>query len=248
MPFRRRKPQPAFVSEEAMTSRAIDRRSSFWGSGLPCEFAAVEAVGLGAVADVVLVSFDRRAATSRDVHGIRPITDWTTLGCVLACRGRSLGYSELAPILGVSESTVRRACGLALASGAVVRHDGFRTHPDWRPVARRLVALELKLRDWARGLGQAWCYSRWADASWLVLGASAPDTAVAAAAEAGVGLGRLGADGSVNVLGKPARQRRFDERQRIWIGEQILAQYEAVGSATTEPGATSLVASAAAAA
>lgn len=230
-----------------MTTVAIKRSGSFWRSVLPCDYAAAEAVGVGAIADVVLVSFDRAVVGAREKHGILPVTDWTTLNCVLACRGRSLGTRALAATLGVSETTARRATGLALASGALVRDAvGFTTHPQWRPAARRLVALELKLRDWPRGLDQASYYSEWADASWLVLGASDADGAGAAAVEAGIGLARLGADGCVHVIAKPTRQRRFEERDRIWIGEQALAQYAA--DAVTRPAATSRGASAAAAA
>lgn len=242
---RRPKPLPSFETEAAMTDQAIARAGAFWRGAAPFDAVALEAVGPGAVADVVFAGFDRGALAARDAHGILPVTDWTTLGCVLACRSRALALRELAGVLGTSESTVRRATGLAVAAGALVRgDDGFRTHRAWRPVARRLVAVELKLRDWAHGLGQASRYRDWADTSWLVLGASEAPSATAASAAAGIGLARLGADGSVRVLARPVRQRDFALRERVWIGEQALAQ---AMSSITAPAATFATVSAAAA-
>lgn len=228
-----------------MTERAIDCAQAFWGGMAPFDAVALEAVGPGAVADVVFAGFDRAALAAREAHGILPITDWTTLSCVLACRSRVVAGRDLASFLGVSESTARRATGLALAAGALVRgDDGFVTHRAWRPVNRRLVAVELKLRDWTHGLAQAARYRDWADTSWLVLGATDAPVAVAHAVAAGVGLARLGADGRVRVLARPSRQRAFALKERVWIGEQALAH---VASAITAPAATFAVAPAAAA-
>jgi hypothetical protein len=241
VPLRRRKPQPPFPTEAAMTAAAIARMPAFWRSVLPCDFAALEAVGPGAVADVVLASFDAGAITARETNGITPIVDWTTLGCVLACRQATCTNRELAAALTVSDSTARRATALAVAAGALVRDgNAFVTHPDWRPAARRLVALELKLRDWPHGLAQAVRYRDWADTSWLVLGATDGPNALEDARAAGIGLARLGTDGSARVFLKPRRQSGFDGRVRAWIGEQALLQAEAAtASAVRAPAATS---------
>lgn len=248
VPLRRRKPQPPFPTEAAMTGEAIASRSAFWRSVLPCDFAALETVGPGAVADVVLVSFDSAALEARETNGITPIVDWTTLGCVLACRDGQRTNRELTALLAVSDSTARRATALAVAAGALTRDgNAFAAHPDWRPPARRLVAVELKLRDWPHGLAQAVRYRDWADASWLVLGATDGMNAVDEAQAAGVGLARLGADGTKRVFLKPRRQNVFDARVRAWIGEQALLQAEtATAAAVRAPAATSRAASAAA--
>lgn len=231
-----------------MTAEAIARTSAFWRGVLPCDFPALEAVGPGAVADVVLVSFDAGALASREASGITPIVDWTTLGCVLACRKAARTNRELAALLAVSDSTARRATALAVAAGALVPDgNAFVTNPEWRPAPRRLVALELKLRDWPHGLAQAVRYRNWADTSWLVLGATDGSNAVDDARAAGVGLARLGADGSARVFLKPRRQNGFDGRVRAWIGEQALLQAEAATAAAVRaPAATSRAVSVAA--
>jgi hypothetical protein len=135
--------------------------------------------------------------------------------------------SELAATCRVSPSGVRRAIGVAVERGALVREGRlkYRTHRAWGPGAARVVAVELKLQDWPAALDQAHAYSRWANAAWVLLARTPPTAALAAAAEEGIGVAVLSPSGEVALLARPAARRRPAQRwAAIWASEQVLAR------------------------
>jgi len=235
-----RRPFEPFAFEAEMTAVAAAGWRCWWPGQRPPDFVAVEVVAPGATADLVAGAFDYVAVGARRSAGIEPVTDWTGLLCAFTC-ATARTATEVAGAVGLSTSGARRSLAVAVASGAVLR-DGrhFTVNPAWRPALTRLVAVELKLRDWQKGLVQAQRYRRWADASWLILGAASLAPA-AAAPEAGVGLARLGRDGAWAKLRTAKRVRPTYALERRWAEEQVLAQALRAGwrlDRVTAPGAT----------
>lgn len=196
-----------------------------WYPGEPSpDFIAAEVVAPGAIADLVAGAFDFDALAVRRAADIAPLTDWSSLLCALACR-RPLTPTEVALSVGLSTAGARRSLTSAAAGGAL-RRDGrrFVLNDDWRPAMTRLVAAELKLRDWQKGVLQAARYRRWADASWLILGATTVGQAEPNARQAGVGLARLGREGGWQRATAAKRARPTHNVERRWAEEQVLAQ------------------------
>lgn len=206
-----------------MTAAAAASWRRWWGGERAPDFVAAEVVAPGATADLAAGAFDHAAVAARRAGAVEPLTDWTSLLCAFAC-GTSATATEVANVVGLSTSGARRSLAAATASGAVLR-DGryFAVNPAWRPALTRLVAVELKLRDWQKGLAQASRYRRWADASWLILGAASLAPAVAAH-EPGVGLARLGQDSRWAKARTAKRARPSYALERRWAEEQVLAQ------------------------
>lgn len=207
-----------------MTAVAAASWLRWWPGERSPDFIAAEVVAPGAIADLVAGAFDYDALAARRAADIAPLTDWSSLLCALACR-QPLTANEVAVAVGLSSSGARRSLTTATASGALLR-DGrhFTLNHGWRPAMTRLVAVELKLRDWQKGLLQAARYRRWADASWLLLGATAVRQAEPNSRQAGVGLARLGRNGGWDKAAGPKRARPTYGVERRWAEEQVLAQ------------------------
>jgi hypothetical protein len=213
-----------FASEAAMTAVACCAWSAWWPLESAPDFVAVEVVAPGATADLAAASLDAQAIAVRHASGITPLTDWTSLACAVRCR-RPLTANDVAAEVGLSRSGAHRALALACEAGALIRSERrFALHPQWQPVVRRLVAVELKLRDWQKGLAQAVRYRRWADASWVILGATGVSHASASSRKAGIGLARMSPDGEWMEAHKAKHRRPSIPLERRWAEEQILAQ------------------------
>lgn len=215
----------SFETEAEMTDVAIRvARDTWWRSPERLDFVAKEVVSGGARADAVGVSFDKKAVRRRLDEGIVPLTEWTAIVCTCLC-DQGATVSEIVELTGLSRSGAGRSLGVAVEHGALVR-DGrhFCESDSWETPVRHAVAVELKLRDWQKGLSQTVRYRQWADASWLILGATASHAAARDAMPNGVGLLRLTPEGQVQ-RGRVARyQRPRNQLERIWIEEQTLKQ------------------------
>lgn len=232
-------PALAPTRESEMTEPAAAAAEFWWRFRQAPDFVAREIVGPLAVADLVAVQFDHGAVKDRRQAGIRPTDDFLTLQVVMSCRRTARSVSDLAGLLRVSDSGVRRATRIGLESGALVEESGrvrrYRTHDAWRPVGRRMVAAELKRSDWRRAADQAWAYQAWSNAVWLVLGTRPPIEAAGRLAETGIGLAYLGEDERLNIVVRPARARRLSGVASVWASEQALRRALANG---VEPGAS----------
>ncbi len=222
-------PPLAPEQEDDMTLPAANGWRYWWGGRTAPDFVACEIVGPLAIADLVGVRFDHQALQARREAGIQPTGDYMTIGVLLASRRCARKTSELAGILGISLSGVRRAIRLGYEIGALCgvgqRH---RTHDAWRPAALRLVAVELKKAEWRRARRQATAYQSWANAAWLMLGRRPPMSALAELAGSGIGLAYLDHDERARVVQRPS-SRRATGRARVWAGEQTLLAAIAAG-------------------
>ena len=156
-----------------MTGAVEGAWASWWPYRGKPDVVAHEVVGPLAIADLVAVQFDQSALRARASAGIRPLSDYAALAAAFACQRAARRTADLVPLLGLGESSVRRALRLACEAGVVeaVDRGRYRTHRDWSRVGHRLVALELKKAAWQRAAEQVgptrvgptplgWCWAR----------------------------------------------------------------------------------------
>jgi hypothetical protein len=220
-----------------MTLPALQGWTRWWGSPRAPNAIAREVVGPLGIADLVAVNFDENALRARDLAGILPTDDYLTLRTILACRRVGRSTADLSDELGLSRSAVQRAVRVGYESGALClygRHR-YRTHPSWRPLGRRLVAVELKRTDWRRAAQQAWAYKGWASSAWLMLGKRPPASALSALAGSGIGLAYLDPSGRPRVVIRAVGRRRLAGVASVWAAEQALLQTLREGWDPTEP-------------
>lgn len=217
-----------------MTDLAADEWKRWWRFQQNPDFIAREIVGPLAIADLVAVQFDKTALVGRKDAGIRPTSDLLALRTILACRRASRSVSELADLLGVSHSAIRRATRLGQEHGSLLEHKAgrciYRTSPAWKSPVRRMVAAELKRSDWRRAIHQAWAYQAWAHASWLILGQRPPQSAINKLCKSGIGLAYLNDNEKMNVVFRPTSKRRIAGVSSVWAAEQSLASALAAGA------------------
>lgn len=223
---------PGFRYESEMTHLAAAACARWWPRGLQHDFVASEIVGPDAVADLVGIRFDQRRMAAREAQDIAPVIDALALRAIEVCRQRVLSTNELAAACGVSASGMRRALAIAVEANALVRHGRGRysCHPAWGPVGARLVAVELKLKNWRAAFQQADAYARWANATWVLLARTPPAEAKFEAAANGLGLAVLGTDGNIERLVRPRAVRWPRTRwAALWASEQILVRAVSAG-------------------
>jgi hypothetical protein len=213
-----------FRREADMTPRLLRAAASFGCADWP---TFLEFEGPQGIADVVFARFsDTADAVRRSTPLARPIIAWREAAVVCAlddCTGRPL--LEIAMRARLAEATARATLRSLAAEGAAVQ-DGSRwllAAPCPSPL-EEAVAVELKLSDWRRALGQAVRYSRFAHRSYVVL-ADGHTAAATAARDAfrlhNVGLAGLSPWGSVALVTRPRRRRPFDPIARFLAGERL---------------------------
>lgn len=221
-----------FRYESDMTYLAAAACPWWWPRGLEHDFVAAEIVGPDAVADLVGIRFDHRRLATREAEGISPVIDALALHALMACRGRVMSTHELADTCHVTASGMRRALALAVEANAMIRHGRGRyaCHPAWAPVGARMVAVELKLDNWRTAFHQGIAYSRWANATWVVLAKAPPAEAQAEAVREGLGLAVLDTIGKIKRLVRPRAVRRpVVPWAALWASEQALARAMSAG-------------------
>lgn len=157
----------------------------------------------------------------------RSFTESTQLRLLLTIRGQNgVGVSELATLLSLSPSYVRRMISELAAEQVVVLRDG-RVFSRYCPelLYNRIVVVEAKLDDWKRAVVQANRYSFCAEERYIAL----PDNRAARLAAAPpdlvqrLGMGILSVGSSVSVV-VPARRmhtrqptvEHFKLSERLW--------------------------------
>jgi hypothetical protein len=216
-----------FRFESEMTQLVAAACPWWWLGSRQHDFVAKEIVGPDAIADLVGIRFNEGRLRAREAEGISPVTDALALHALQACRGRVLTTRELADACHVTPSGIRRALALALEANAMIRlaRGRYSSHPAWGHVGARLVAVELKLGNWQAAFQQAQAYSRWANATWVVLGRTPPAEAKLEADREGLGLAVLGTDGKIKRLSRPRAVRNPRSAwAALWASEQAIAQ------------------------
>jgi hypothetical protein len=166
------------------------------------------------VPDMVLLELDKAAMTKR--NGAEPLTEPIDVRVMLAMASvrsplkRFWDIDELASAVGASAAHLRRTVLPRLAETSHITVDGTRWAPAYkfRSLARRLVTIEAKLRDWRGGVAQASRHTAVADAAWVALDARTVATAANHPewfSTYGVGLLSVSSSGEVDPLISPAR-------------------------------------------
>jgi hypothetical protein len=219
------------ATEAEMTDAVARSRDAWWPYRQDPDFVAREIVGPLGVADLVAIRFDHSALRTRAAAGIRAVGDYAALSVVMACRRSSLRCRDLAEVLGLSDSAVRRAVRAAYEKGVLEDGGGgrHRTHPAWAPLSHRMVAAELKRVDWRRAVAQVWAYQEWANSAWLVLGRQPPLSALQGLAGTGMGLAYLDETEAVRVVMRPTSKRAPSRVATTWAAEQALEHALASG-------------------
>lgn len=219
----------SFPREADMTSRLLRSAGAFGCAAWPSllEFEAPQGIP-----DVVFPRFSAAAAGVREGTLLaRPFVARSESAVVFALHERRVrGLREVATRARLAETTARATLRELAAEGAVNARGG-----GWvlaGPCPARLsqaVAVELKLRDWRRALGQAIRYRGFAERSFVVVAeeyAQAPASALEAFRLHGVGLASLSPWGSINVITRPRARKPLDPIARFLAGERLWAACE----------------------
>lgn len=174
--------------------------------------------------DIVLLEFDADELERRDRLGLGPVLNYNAVAALLVLGAGPRSTAELAQATRVTGAHLRRTILPELVeAGWVTRPDGLWQSPvPIRPLARWIVAVEAKRRDWRRAIGQAQRYRRFANRVVVVLDASAnlPSAHAALAAFGDIGLASVDAkNGRLRPVVVPPWQRATSERDRVLAGE-----------------------------
>jgi hypothetical protein len=179
------------------------------------------------VPDLTAIRFDWDAISVRQAANVRPLATDTEVRTVLALGCATMPSAELARLTNMTPEYVRRAVVPLLvergwisvhASGSLSRTPGSQ----W--IARRVVTIEAKLRDWHRAIGQARRQQLSADAAFVALETtSARNLEGDLSTIAAGGIGVIAVDPAtqrVSVLIRP----RYLPKQRSRVGRMLIAE------------------------
>lgn len=185
------------------------------------------------IPDVVVTVLDESVVAERALQGF--LVEPPMLAAAVALSdalsvGVELTTAEIAAAASVTErhlvATVLPALAVRGLAAEVDRRSWVAIAP-YRSVARTIVTLEAKLRDWRRGLSQAARHASSADEAWLVLdAAAATERAVVDAwrfEAVGVGLAALDQDNCLARLIPPTSCDRTIRLRRELLAERTAA-------------------------
>lgn len=184
-----------------------------------------EFFGASGTPDVVFLEFDREELERRERLELAPVRNYSEVDVLLALGKQSLSVRALGEIVGLTPGHLRRATLPGLQAAGWVHTDGrlwFCPEPI-RPLARWIVAIEAKRRDWRRALDQANRYRRFANRAIVVLDATANLDAARQQAELEGGLGLASVDSHrqrLRPLVLPRWQPPSSFLEFVWAGEQ----------------------------
>ncbi|QYH34740.1 hypothetical protein [Salinibacterium sp. M195] len=186
------------------------------------------------VPDLTAIRFDWDAVSTRRSANVRPLSTDTEVRAVIALGDSLLSQSDLARAINVTPEYVRRGVVPLLvergwftidSSGLVSRT------PESRWIARRVVTVEAKLRDWHRAIGQARRQQLSSDAAFVALETrSARNIQDELSIIAAGGIGVIAVDPRTQRAKVLARPRYFSKKRslagRMLIAERCLEMWE----------------------
>lgn len=164
------------------------------------------------IVDLLGIRFNRRVLNQRIEGDVRPVLSPLRVRVLYALLTGPAPIDELAASVGSNGEALMRSTLRPLHAAELIElEDGIaRATGLWRPVAGRVVAVELKLSKWRDALSQADNSGHSADERWVVLDAARAAGALAALdefSERGVGLAVVEQGGGLHVLQLPVRGR-----------------------------------------
>ena len=179
--------------------------------------------------DLVFLEFDQGELDRRTTLGLGPVTGYTEVAVLAALRAHPLDVWQIAERVGVTAAHLRRSVLGCLADLGWVAQGADRRWSSPEPIAplaRWILAVEAKRRDWGRALAQADRYRRFANRSVVVVDATlAPASALDRARQDGeVGLALLArSTGVIKPLHLPAWKAPRSRLEFLLAGEQALS-------------------------
>jgi len=197
---------------------------------LPSCLIMYEIACTGGIPDVVLLDVDRDALSERgDRAPLEQPIDVLVMLALQSSPALPISVQALAAECHVSVGHLGRTVLPRLQAGrhviAAVDGTGWSTAYMFRSLARRVVTIEAKLKDWRGGLAQAARHSAIADEAWLVIDESAIRPAAAHPAHFAmfdVGLASLSAEGRLKQLLAPQLNRSRQPGRELLV-ERALA-------------------------
>ncbi len=194
------------------------------GQLLPDAETLFEVGSTSGIPDAVLVDIDHHALQDR--NGAGPLDELIDVRVMLSFAQRSnapMSSADIAVEVEVSEAHLRRRVLPRMADLGHLIVDGrhWNSAYTYQTLARRLVTVEAKLRDWRKGLRQASRHSLVADQAWLLVDARYVMSAsqhVRSFEAFGVGLAALSTDGGLHQVVAPR------SAQRSTSGRELLAE------------------------
>lgn len=218
---------PAFLAEADMLGAIARAPAALAGRRRASRNPQVlfEFFGAAGTPDVVFLEFDEDELERREELGLVPVLNYNAIAVLIALSAGPLGVRALSEAVGMTSAHLRRAILPDLEARTWLDHSGreWRCREPIQPLARWIVAVEAKRRDWRRALAQAERYRSFANRAVVVLDAAANLRPARELAESqtGVGLASLDArSGRIEPLLLPRWQRAGSERDYVWAGEQ----------------------------
>lgn len=184
-----------------------------------------EFFGAEGTPDVVFLEFDAAELRRRDDLALPPVRNYHEVAVLLALGHGPLTARQLAEHAGITAAYLLRAILPALLEHGWIERDGrtWSSPQPLRPLAKWIVAIEAKRRDWRRALEQAHRYRRFANRAVAVLDASVNLTAARKEAEADgrIGLASLDPERQkLEAIVLPKWHRPSNALEFVWAGEQ----------------------------
>lgn len=218
-----------FSREADMTRRLLRQAAALGGDGWA---SYLEFVGPQGIPDVVFARFSVSATEAREGSPLAAAFVERREAAVLLSlhQSRPLSVEDVATRAKLAAGTVRSVLRAFESSGVAAASRGrwVRVGPAPSRLAAA-VAIELKLGDWQRALGQAARYRGFAERSYVVV---AEEHARRAAAQSaafrlnGVGLAALSPWGSLDFMVRPRTRRPLDAVARFLAGERLWAAHQ----------------------
>lgn len=196
-------------------------------AGGQCVFEVPSSAG---IPDLVLINVDGSVAEERNQTG--PLADPVALRLLMTASkaadplDRKWSGDFLAEMAGVSWPHLKKSVLPKLIEGGHLEpfQNGWLLSRRFKSVAKRLVTVEAKLRDWRGAVTQAARHASSADRAWVAMDARAfvPNDALQSWFKPyGVGLATLSSSGALSKLQPPVarRSRPFDREllaERTW--------------------------------
>lgn len=219
----------AFRLERDMLEPLLARRETLARGLAVSHFLEVPSTTSG-IPDVVLACLDEDAVSERQRLNLQPLDSVVLRACVGVVTqpgGSGASIGQLADACAISRSRLRRTVLPDLCDAGWIEPIGstwFPTHA-YVDAVEHISTIELKLKDWRRGLDQVLRHAGATDDAWLVIDRARSNPAIQHRdlfASLGIGLATLDASsGELEITVNPTSARRRD-LYRSALGERLL--------------------------
>lgn len=188
----------------------------------------LECASCSGIADIVFVEFNKNAIKERMDSGLGPVVKLVQIQTLLSLDvEKPKKINAISKEIGYSESYLRQvSIPFLIENGFIIKtNDGYFCSSKYLPVINRIVALEVKRENWARGFYQARRYLRFANRVFLVLDGAFSNRVYSYHNKIllyNIGLSILKkSDGEVNIYSLPNWHLPFSHSEHVLIGERL---------------------------